>query len=353
MATYTKLGSGSWRVQVRRKGRYISETFLRREDARKWATDAERQVDRGETPTASRIARLRTFGDLIDLHVADMKEVGKAPGRSKDATLQMLKRRLGSLNMIELDRERIVKFGRARALEGAGPTTVGIDVGVLKLVVQHAAAVHGLPVRVEPIDLARIALKRLGLVGHSQERDRRPTDEELEQLIAHFDNNPRQIIPMGRIIKFAVATAMRQEEICRVTWSDLNTRTRMLTIRDRKDPRQKKGNDQRIPLLSVSGYDAAALIEEQRAIRGNASDRIFPYNHKSTSTVFTRAAKELGIENLHFHDLRHEGTSRLFEAGFAIEQVSLVTGHKDWKMLRRYTHLKPESLHALAASTAA
>lgn len=88
-------------------------------------------------------------------------------------------------------------------------------------------------------------------------------------MITHFDNNPRQIIPMGRIIKFAVATAMRQEEICRATWSDLNTRTKMLTIRDREDPRQKKGNDQRIPLFAVSGYDAAALIEEQRAIRGD------------------------------------------------------------------------------------
>ena len=52
-------------------------------------------------------------------------------------------------------------------------------------------------------------------------------------------------------------------------------------------------------------------------------------------------------------DLRHEGTSRLFEAGFAIEQVALVTGHKDWKMLRRYTHLKRESLYAIAASRAA
>ena len=72
---------------------------------------------------------------------------------------------------------------------------------------------------------------------------------------------------MSRIIKFAIATAMRQEEICRVTWDDLNLRTKMLTIRDRKDPREKKGNDQRIPLLAVSGYDAVALVEEQRAIR--------------------------------------------------------------------------------------
>ena len=65
----------------------------------------------------------------------------------------------------------------------------------------------------------------------------------------------------------------------------------MLTIRDRKDPRQKKGNDQEIPLLAVSGYDAVALIEEQAFQRGNEDDRIFPYNHKSAGTAFTVYAR--------------------------------------------------------------
>jgi integrase len=353
MATYTKLKSGSWRAQVRRKGQYVGETFLRRDDARRWATDTERQVDRGETPRPSRIARLSTVGDLIDLHIADMEDVGKAPGRSKTATLAMLKRELGSRNMAELDRERLIRFGRERAASGAGPVTLGIDIGMIKLVLSHAAAVHGLPVRVEPVDLARIALKRLGLVAKGNERDRRPSEEELATLVAHFDGNPRQIIPMGRIIKFAVATAMRQQEICRVTWEDLNLRTKTLTIRDRKDPRQKKGNDQRIPLLATSGYDAVALIEEQRSSISKHNNRIFPYAHRSAGTAFTRACQDLNIKDLHFHDLRHEGTSRLFECGFTIEQVALVTGHKDWKMLRRYTHLKPEALHALAAARAA
>lgn len=349
MASILKEKSGTWRVQVRRKGRCLSETFVRYDDAKKWGVDAERQIDRGETPTLSRVGKLRTFGDLIDLHIADMKEVGKPPRRSKAATLKMLKRRLGTRSMTEIDRERLLTFGRERAAEGAGPMTLSIDIGMIKLVLSHAAAVHGLPVRVEPADLARIALKRLGLVGKGIERDRRPTDEELEKLVAHFDGNQRQIIPMGRIIKFAVATAMRQEEICRVTWDDLNERTKMLTVRDRKDPREKQGNDQRIPLLAVSGYDPMALIEKQRAIRGNEDNRIFPHNHKSVSTVFTRACQALKIIDLHFHDLRHEGTSRLFEAEFRIEQVALVTGHRDWKMLRRYTHLRPESLHDFAA----
>ena len=65
------------------------------------------------------------------------------------------------------------------------------------------------------------------------------------------------------------------------------------------------------------------------------------------SKAFARACEELKIEDLHFHDLRHEGTSRLFEAGLPIEKVALVTGHKDWRTLRRYTKLKPEELHRL------
>ncbi|WP_280514785.1 tyrosine-type recombinase/integrase [Methylocella tundrae] len=117
--------------------------------------------------------------------------------------------------------------------------------------------------------------------------------------------------------------------------------------------RNKKGNHQRIPLFAAAGYDAWEIIDEQRNRRSNECDRIFPYNGKSVGTAFRRGCVELNIEDLHFHDLRHEGTSRLFEAGFTIEQVALVTGHKDWKMLKRYTHLKPESLHALAASRVA
>jgi integrase len=349
MASIRKQKSGAWRVQVRRKGRSLSETFISRDDAKRWAVDAERQIDRGQSPAKSRIDRLRTFGDLIDLHITDMKAVGRAPGRSKTATLAMLKRELGSRHIVEIDRERLLQFGRMRAAQGAGPVTLSMDIGMVKLVISHAAAVHGLPVSVEPVELARIALRRLGLVGKSNERDRRPTEKELAALFAHFDGNDRYTMPMTRIMKFAIATAMRQEEICRVTWEDYDRLGKMLLIRDRKDPRQKKGNDQLIPLIDVSGYDPVALIEEQRAIRSNRNTRIFSYNHRSISAAFTRACQVLRIDDLHFHDLRHEATSRLFEFEFRIQQVALVTGHKDWKMLRRYTHLRPESLHDFVA----
>lgn len=83
----------------------------------------------------SRIARLTTFGELVDLHIADMREVGKAPLRSKAATLEHLKRELGACNLTSLDRERLIRFGRDRAAQGSGPVTLGIDIGAVKLVV--------------------------------------------------------------------------------------------------------------------------------------------------------------------------------------------------------------------------
>ena len=331
MATFTKLQSGNWRVQVRHKARYINETFLRKDDARRWALETEVKIDRGETPARSAIARLSTVGDLIDLHIVDMAAVGKAPRRSKAATLKMLKRKLGRLKWLELDRDRLIKFGRARSAEGCGPVTLGIDIGTIKLVLSHAAAVHGLPVRIEPVDLARIALKRLHLIGKGKERDRR-TQEELDRLIRYFEANPRQIVPVERIIRFAVATAMRQDEICRVTCpiSTLAQRCSRSAIEKTRATRKE-------------------TINEFRCLRRTAMTRGQSYNGKSVGTAFRRACAELEIIDLHFHDLRHEGTSRLFEAGFTIEQVALVSGHKDWKMLRRYTHLKPEALHSIFA----
>lgn len=67
-----------------------------------------------------------------------------------------------------------------------GPVTLSADFGYLKLVITHAAAVHGVDVRVEPVNLARVALKRLGLVGKSRQRDRRPTREEIKRLLRNY-----------------------------------------------------------------------------------------------------------------------------------------------------------------------
>jgi integrase len=328
VATSTRLKSGSWRAQVRRKGKYVNETFLRRKDAEEWALDIERKIDRQEPATTRRSRDARLFRDLVALHRHDLEEVGKTIGRSKTSSLIFLDPRLGHLRLSELDRERLIKFGKERALEGAGPVTVSIDLGYIKTIFSHAAAVHGVVVSTEPINLARIALGRLGLVGKGNERDRRPTQNELDRIIAALEANERQQIPVGRIIQFAVAMAMRQDEIARIEWRDFDAEGRMLLIRDRKDPRKKKGNDQRIPLLDVAGYDACEIIEEQGLFSNGREGRIFPYNGRSVGTAFRRQCRELKIDDLHFHDLRHEGTSRFSKPASPLNKSHLSPGTK-------------------------
>jgi hypothetical protein len=91
MPTIAKLPSGSWRAQVRRKGRYVSETFLRRDDALRWSRLAELSVDRNETPVSSRIGRITKFGELVRLHIEDMTAVeGRDFGDAAAANLGAL-----------------------------------------------------------------------------------------------------------------------------------------------------------------------------------------------------------------------------------------------------------------------
>lgn len=91
MASFEKLQSGMWRVRVRRQGHTLTRSFRLKADADTWARDQESRIDKGETPMGKTPAARETFADLIELHFADMAELGRAFGRSKEATLLRLK----------------------------------------------------------------------------------------------------------------------------------------------------------------------------------------------------------------------------------------------------------------------
>jgi integrase len=99
-----------------------------------------------------------------------------------------------------------------------------------------------------------------------------------------------------------------------------------------KDPENKIGNHTWCDLPAM----ASAIIDSMPKVDA----RIFPYVSESISTAFTRACKLLGIDDLHFHDLRHEGVSLLFEKGATIPQAATVSGHRTWQSLKRYAHLR-------------
>lgn len=195
---------------------------------------------------------------------------------------------------------------------------------------------------------------KLTAAGHhlaSDHRARRPTEDELARLKA-FPVDMRSKVPMADLIGFAVATAMRLGEFTKspyfggkkmsgIRWADYDPQGRTVLVRDRKHPKKKIGNHQRVPLLP----EAIEIIERQP----RTTEWIFPYSAPQVSNLFIRMCRRLNIRDLKFHDLRHEGTSRLFESGFTIAEVAMFTGHTNWNMLRRYTQLKPERVAARGA----
>lgn len=185
------------------------------------------------------------------------------------------------------------------------------------------------------------ATLRMGIRGSAQERKRRPTKEELDALMQHFvtscAHDPRAL-PMHRIVAFAIFSTRRQGEICRITWADYeqaeHDHPARILVRDLKHPGDKMGNDTWCDLPDPSEAIIAALPRKPK------EKRIFPYHSDTVSRRFTKACQFLEIEDLHFHDLRHEGTSRLFEMGWNIPHVSAVTGHRSWESLKRYAHIR-------------
>ena len=74
------------------------------------------------------------------------------------------------------------------------------------------------------------------------------------------------------------------------------------------------------------------------------SGQVFPVSMTALRGLWIRACRRAGIKDLHFHDLRHEATSRFFEKGLNVMEVGAITRHKDLRMLQRYTHLRAEDL---------
>lgn len=323
--------NGKWRAQVRRKGhKTITKTHRTKTAAQSWARDIEAKLDGGQA-----VGPAVTVGDLIKSY-RKLRDVARPirDDSTEHYTLKTLERLLGECDASKLNTEDMVTFAKTRKDEGAGPYTINMDISKLSTALRYAASAKNLLLP-DSVGIARPLLKHLGLIGGGGKRERRPTGDELERIVQHLANGRGLIY--AEAVLFAVATAMRRGEICSALWADVDEAKKLLLIRDRKDPRKKAGNNQWVPLLP----EAWAVL--QRQPRGG--DRIFPIEPGTLSKYFTESCRDLGIPDLHLHDMRHEGTSALFEEGYSIEQVAVVTGHKDWRNLRRYTQLKPEGLH--------
>jgi integrase len=248
--------------------------------------------------------------DVIDRYLAESE---KQPGRNKSNVLRTIKNcEIAELKCSQIGSEDLLAFLRSLTVE---PQTRLVYLRHLGAVFAIAKPAWGYPLDQEAMKSAFVVAKRLGVIAKGPSRERRPTLDELDKLLQHFKTVKVRYpssVPMQRIIAFAIFSTRRQEEITTIRWADYE-RDRVL-VRDMKHPGQKIGNNTWCKLVP----EAAAIIE----MMPQRSERIFPYTTDAISEAFTRAWKVLAIDDLHFHDLRHEGISRLFEMGWTIPEVA-------------------------------
>lgn len=339
MASIIQVG-GKWRALIRRKGHpSYCQTFPNKAQAQAWARGIEADIDRGRVLAPRAVmGRVVLVSDLIDTY-RKLREKSRpiADTSNEHYMLKTLQRRLGELDVALLSPADLVAYAEARKDEdGAGQYTVNMDISKLGTVLR-LACVHLKITLPDVVGLARPLLTHMHLIGGGGKRERRPTEDELVRVVAWLQEH-RGVI-YADVVRFAVATAMRRGEIVRLLWDGLDAGKKLVLVTDRKDPRKKAGNDQWVPLLN----GAWELVQDQPVVDGE--QRIFPVHEQTLSKYFKEACVALSIPDLHFHDLRHEGISRLFEQGFDIPRVALVSGHKSWNNLKRYAQLKPEDLH--------
>ena len=338
MPTFSQLPSGKWRVQVRKAGVYRAASFEKKREAVEWATAIESQLTHVKAKGFAPVPKTATLADLIDKYNETFTKVS---GRSKAAVLEMLKRELGHVKLVNLSSILLRDFIDRRQKAGAGGVTVAADLSYLTSILKWGRHIRRLDLPENLAKDARTELSMRGLNTRSQERDREPTDDELQRLYAMWDASKRQKIPMSLVCKFALATGMRQSEITSLTVEDLDIPGKSILIRDRKDPQNKQGNHQRVPLLPDAWVIVENLIQERE------TGFLFPFDPKSISSAFTRGCQNVDppIVDLHFHDLRHRATASFFRMGLDIPRVALLTGHKTWQMLARYTRITADDVH--------
>lgn len=337
-----KNGTIAWlaQISVMRQGKVLlreSQTFERRSTAAAWIENREESLARpgalDELKTQPKSKKTPTLSDAIDRYV---QESNKQIGRTKTQVLKSIKTfDIADKHCDAITSADIVEFAQEKLNGGVQPQTVSNYLAHLGAVFSIARPAWGFPLNAQAMEDARKVADKLGITGKSRERDRRPTLDELDQLMQHFLDRSRRrptSIPMHRIIAFAIFSTRRQEEVVRIRWKDLDVEGKRMLVRDMKNPGEKIGNDVWCDLQE----QALAIIEAMPLIE----DEIFPYSTDAISAAFTRACKLLEIKGLHFHDLRHDGVSRLFELGLNIPYVAANSGHRSWTSLKRYTHLR-------------
>jgi integrase len=302
MATFRKRGPYQWQAQVRKKGYPLqTKTFDTKAAAETWARATEYEMDQGLFVSRAE-AESTTLGELLQRYLEEVTPLKKGAGPEAARIRALLRHKLANRYVAGIRGVDIARY-RDERLRKVCPGTAKRDLVILS-------------------HLFEVARKEWGIHVYNPVRD--------IKLPPHAKARNPFLLP---IVRLALETAMRQGELVSLCWEHIDLKRQIAHL-----PDTKNGEARTVPLSS-------AAIGVLRSLPRSLHGQVFPgLTTEAVKRAFIRAVRRAGIKDLRFHDLRHEATTRLFEKGLNIMEVASITGHKDLRMLRRYTHLKAEDL---------
>ncbi|VVD91324.1 integrase [Pandoraea horticolens] len=323
-----------WKGVVRRAGVPTQVAYFDvRDDAEEWvrvvdndARERQNEIKRQQALDALRERSRnehRTFGDVLHRYLIEI--VPHKRGADVEATRikAFLKTPISKILVESLTQAHFAAWRDAR-LRSVGGSTVNRDLTILSHVIRVARAEWD-------VQLSRNPLHNFRKPKSNPPRERRLSpDEEVALLNACAETRNRHVVP---VIVLALETAMRMGEIVHLDWSRIDLERQSAYLSE-----TKTGVPRGVPLST-----RAVEILVRLGVRNRG--RVFRgLTENALRHAYARAVERAGIKNLTFHDLRHEATSRIVEKGLTMLEVATITGHKDLRMLQRYTHLRTQDL---------
>ncbi|HDR9035990.1 TPA: site-specific integrase [Burkholderia vietnamiensis] len=324
-----------WRVEIRRTGYpTLNRTFDSKVDAEVWARRTESEMDRGTFVDRTEAER-NTLGDLLKRYAEEVSPHKKGGAGEILRIRKLRKDALAQYKITALSSKVLADYRDRRLTEVSG-STVNRELTLISHVLNVARREWSVHFETNPVSIIRRPRE-------NRARTRRLSPDEEHRLFAELQPSPRAnqgcFEPGGcrnrwvhPVVTIAIETAMRRSEILSLRWADVFLDDRYVRLHDTKN-----GEARDVPLSSRA-------IATLSALPRHISGQVFPISPEALKKAFTRACERAGIENLHFHDLRHEATSRISECLDNILELSAVTGHKTVQMLKRYYHPRASDL---------
>lgn len=323
---------------VRRRGhRTITRTHDTRREAELWADDVERRMARGTYGDLGPLARL-PLRRVVEMY-GEAHTGGKRGWRQERNRVRAWIRDPLTERPIGKVRSRdVAEWVRAQEARGLAPSTIKNALQILSQAFRYAATELGVDGLQNPVRGIRLPAARPG-------RDRRLEPGEMERIVGACDR--LGYVQLRSVVELAVATAMRRGEILALSWKDVRQNSVLV--------RRSKTGRQRAVALSPAARRALDRTATRDVDVGPAP--VFPeFAGPSGARLLERqwygVLAAAGVEDLHFHDLRHEGISALFEAGLNLPEVMQMSGHTGASMLLRYTHLHVDPIARKLAAVA-